>query len=231
MAHVSVLMRSEVAEQNRIDSEFYRPEYLETACLLKMRAITPLHTVARISDGNHLKIAEDFLNEPGIRYLRGQDISSDMLIDDRNQIFIPESLFEVLQRSHILKNDVLITIVGANTGFIGLVYEPPDKLTANCKLGIVRPTNIAAGYLYAFLTSKYGQHQIQRARRGGGQTGLILPDLRSLVIARLGENTEHLISKRVLRAHKLFEKSIQAYETAEKLLLMELNLNLSLIHI
>jgi len=33
-----------------------------------------LRKVADVSDGNHLSIAEDFVEE-GVRYLRGQDLS------------------------------------------------------------------------------------------------------------------------------------------------------------
>ena len=45
-----------------------------------------------------------------------------MMLHDRNIVHIPESCFNVLKRSHIFKDDILITIVGANTGLVGLVY-------------------------------------------------------------------------------------------------------------
>ncbi|MGA7936128.1 MAG: hypothetical protein WCA35_21420 [Kovacikia sp.] len=46
-----------------------------------------------------------------------------MLVDDRNKNYISEPIFNSMERCHLFKDDILITIVGANTGLIGL-YLP-----------------------------------------------------------------------------------------------------------
>lgn len=224
MAIISIITKSELDKAYRVDPDFYRLDYLMAMQTLTRVSSQKLSTICFITDGNHLKISSKFSDNEGVRYLRGQDISTEMLIDDRNQVFIPESAFDSLQRSHIFKGDVLITIVGANTGLIGLVFDPPAKLTANCKLGIVRSLAVNPEYLYAFLTSKYGQFQILRAKRGGGQTGLILPDMRNLLIARFTEKLENLISLVVNNGHQKIKKSKEIYQNAEKILLSELGL-------
>ncbi|MFQ5629795.1 MAG: restriction endonuclease subunit S, partial [bacterium] len=221
---VTIASLSEANENERIDSQFFRPEYVDSYKVVISSSHDTLSKIAHITDGNHLKIAEYFDNADGVRYLRGQDLSTDMVLHDRNVIYIPESCFDSLERSHIYKNDILITIVGANTGLVGLVYDPPKKLVANCKLGIARAdkSKILPGYLYSFLIGRYGQHQLLRSIRGGGQTGLILPDMRQLQITRLTSEFESAISDLVLSGHSKTTESKGTYCKAQTLLLSEL---------
>ncbi len=222
---ISIRNFLETLEDNRADAEFFKPEYIQSRRILTTKPCEDLENIAHISDGNHLSIAENFLDKPGVRYLRGQDLSTDMILSDRNIVYIDETIFHQLKRSHIVKDDILITIVGANTGLVGLVYSPPDQLVASCKLGIVRPKkDILSGYLYAFLTSQYGQNQILRSVRGGGQTGLILPDMKKLSIVRLDNVFEKLIHKIVYQGHELLLTSDNTYCKAEQILLSELGL-------
>lgn len=161
-----------------------------------------------------------------MRYLRGQDLGADMMLHDRNVVYIPEFRFNSLKRSHIHRNDILITIVGANTGLVGWVHDPPEKLVANCKLGIIRSdrSEILPGYLYCFLTGRYGQDQILRSIRGGGQTGLILPDIRQLRIARLSKNFESEMDGLVFDGHLKMAESKNVYYKGQTRLLSELGL-------
>jgi len=217
---------SEAVANERIDAQFFCPEYADSCNIVAKGTYDNLSNIAYISDGNHLKIAEEFNTTDGVRYLRGQDLGTDMMLSDRNVVNIPEVLFKELKRSHIFKLDILVTIVGANTGLVGLVYDPPAKLVANCKLGIIRAdtSKIFPGYLYAFLISKFGQHQILRSVRGGGQTGLILPDMRKIHITRLKSDFEKIITEIVLSGHQKFIESKREITDAQTLLLSELGL-------
>lgn len=224
---VTVANFSEAKRNERIDAQFFKPEYVDSYNKVISGRYTLLSDIAHITDGNHLKIAEDFDASEGVRYLRGQDLGSDMMLNDRNVVYIPETVYDTLKRSHIYKNDVLITIVGANTGLVGLVYSPPSKIVANCKLGIARAYKgkILAGYLYAFLASKYGQHQLLRYIRGGGQTGLILPDMRQLVIARSSDSFENAVNDIVASCHEKALESKKTFFHAQEFLLFALGLS------
>jgi len=224
---VTIASLSDANKNERIDSQFFRPEYVTSYKVVVSNSNDTLSEIAHITDGNHLKIAENFDDAKGVRYLRGQDLSADMMLHDRNIVYIPESCFDSLKRSHIHKYDILITIVGANTGLVGLVYDPPKMLVANCKLGIARvdKNQILPGYLYAFLIGRFGQHQLLRSIRGGGQTGLILPDLRQLRITRLTQEFEVIISDLVLSGHSKVTESKNVYQQAQVILLGELGLS------
>lgn len=224
---VTIAHLSEAILNERIDSQFFRPEYVKSYEIVSEGTYSSLSDIAHITDGNHLKIAENFDKKNGIRYLRGQDLSTDMVLNDRNLVHIPESCFNTLKRSHIFKNDILITIVGANTGLVGLVFDPPEKLVANCKLGIARPDSkkVSSGFLYAFLIGRYGQHQILRSIRGGGQTGLILPDMRGLRINRFDGAFEAKIDETIIAGHKGLADSNELFLNTQNILLSEVGLN------
>ncbi|MCY3727921.1 MAG: hypothetical protein OXF97_02840 [Nitrospira sp.] len=223
---VTIAHLSEANKNERIDSQFFLPEFVDSFNTVANAPYSMLSDIAHVTDGNHVKIAENFDDSEGIRYLRGQDLGTDMMLHDRNIVHIPESCFKALKRSHIFKDDILITIVGANTGLVGLVYEPSEKLVANCKLGIARVeiSKIIPGYLYAFLIGRYGQHQILRSIRGGGQTGLILPDIRQLRIARLSSDFESRINDVSFYGHSKAMESKRVYGNAQNILLSELGL-------
>jgi len=220
----STINYSNLENTFRIDAEYYQPLYLQVEAVLQAKKCVPLSTYAHISDGNHLSIAEDFSTNSGVRYLRGQDVTTSMFIEDSNPVFIPESIYSKLARSHIFRNDVLLTIVGANTGCVGYVFNPPEKLTANCKLGIIRSNADSAAYLYGFLISKYGQSQIQRCIRGGGQTGIVLPDIRTLQVPCLDTDFQHFIERLINLIHSQREQTFAIYQQAENILLKELEL-------
>ncbi len=220
---LEIFETSSVNYKDRFDSEYFLKKYIQVYSLINKNNNDDIHSLGLVTDGNHLTIAESYADESGVRYLRGQDISGDFLTDS-NSVFIPQAEYDKLKRSHIFCNDVLVTIVGANTGQTAIVVNPPEKLTANCKLGIVRVTNNAISqlYLHVFLASKYGQYQIKRLIRGGGQTGLILPDFRSLKIVRFSSGFEKLISNISVNVYRLIDLSRELYSHTETILLQEL---------
>jgi hypothetical protein len=224
---VEVTYEYAVIQKERIDSESFDKIGAAYSAKLARVQCECLESLAKVSDGNHLSIAEDFSLTDGVRYLRGQDISSDMMLDDENPVFIPEHEYLKLSRSHVRKDDVLVTIVGANTGLTALVFEAPSKLTANCKLGILRARkekNISPAYIHAFLAGKFGQHQILQAKRGAGQTGLILPDLKRLKIPRFSDELERVVAEVSYKAHAERRTSKNIMKEAEQTLLGALGL-------
>src|SRR5258708_35512546 len=110
MAVWSSVELASLSKDFRLDAEHYQPKYLaQEKVTTKLRSVE-LRTVADVSDGNHLSIAEEF-SETGVRYLRGQDLS-DFFISDADPIYIPERIYKTLSRSRMLAGDVLVGIVG-----------------------------------------------------------------------------------------------------------------------
>lgn len=213
--------------RSRLDAESFDKAAIRKIDLLQRKDHVSLISICDVSDGNHMSIAADFEDSTnGVRYLRGQDINSNMVLDDRNRVYISESDYRQLSRSHIFKNDVLITIVGANTGQTAWVDVAPKMLTGNCKLGIIRPRKSAidSRFLHAFIASSYGQIQVISAKRGGGQMGLILPDLRNLKIARFSPDFEQSISQISSTSHQMRRRAKDTLSKGEIVLASSLGL-------
>jgi restriction endonuclease S subunit len=217
----SVIQKSHLEGVNRLDAEYYQPEYLQSQKTLLGFKTEMLSSICKVTDGNHSKISEQFADS-GIRYLRGQDLT-DFFISDSSPIYIPEEIFNKLRRSHIFHEDVLVSIVGT-IGMVSIVAKHFDKLTGNCKIAILHPKKIDPWFLAIFLFSKYGQDQIQRKVAGAVQTGIILKDLAGILIPTFSEKDQTKIRDIAISAYQSENNSESLYSQAEDLLLEELGL-------
>lgn len=221
---ISEILLSELERTARIDSEFYTKSNIEILEILKSKYPQALTNFLQVSDGNHMSISEYF-TEGQIPYYRGGDIYNFFIEQTNSPLTIPQSVYDWphMKRSHLQKGDVLISIVGAIIGNLSLV-RTDDKATCSCKLAILRPKQIESEFVAMFLKSKYGQNQIQKFRRGSGQTGLILEDFDQLLIPNLQQKFRNKIRDLSNKAFEIVENSIYCYTQAENLLLNNLGL-------
>lgn len=207
----------------RLDSEFYKKENLDVIRLLNKNKSQALTDFVDVSDGNHMGISEYFCDE-GVPYYRGQDIH-DFFIENANPICIPKTIFSkpVMKRSHLKKNDVLLSIVGT-IGEVSLVNTESDA-TCSCKLAILRPNScLKAETIALFLQSKYGYNQIRKFIRGAVQMGFILEDVDQIIIPNFSPAFQSQIEQIVKSAHSKLAESKSLYAETEEILLSELGL-------
>jgi restriction endonuclease S subunit len=206
----------------RLDSEFYKKEYITIEKKIKGLAHIPLTNIVNIADGNHMKISDNF-RKKGIPYYRGQDVSS-FFIEQSNPICITQTAYDtpVMKRSYLKKNDILLSIVGT-IGKLSLVKED-NKATCSCKLAILRPKVSNSNFLSLFLQSKYGQSQIKRLTRGAVQQGLLLEDMNQIVLPTFSDSLKKIINIQIEIGFEKLKDSKTLYKKAENLLLEELNL-------
>lgn len=220
----SEIQKSKLERTLRFDSEFYSKAALTITNTVSHMKHIPLTEYVTISDGNHASISDRFLAE-GVPYYRGQDAGS-FFIEDSTPICIDHCTFDlpIMRRSHLRKNDVLLSIVGT-IGAVSLVYSSRDA-TCSCKLAILRPKkeNMAA-ILAVLLSSKYGQSQIKRYTRGAIQKGLILEDMDQLVIPCFENGFNSVIRTVVNLAYSCRINSVKTYEQASYLLQERLQIN------
>lgn len=217
---ITEVLISALERTHRLDSEFYSRSNLKQVALLEnIKAISLCH-FADISDGNHMSISKEFV-ETGIPYYRGGDIYNSFIEFATNPLYIPQRVFDIptMHRSHLHKGDILMSIVGAIIGNISIVATNNDA-TCSCKLAIIRPKeNVSSEYLATYLRSRFGQQQIQKFRRGSGQTGLILEDFDQLLVPYLENSTVQLITDNVNKSLDCSLHSQQLYASAESYLL------------
>lgn len=174
-----------------------------------------------VSDGNHMSISENFTDE-GVPYYRGGDIYNVFIESTPSPLRIPKYIYDmpIMQRSHLQKGDVLMSIIGAIIGNVSLVTTD-NMATCSCKLAILRPdkNKLLPEYVAMFLMGKYGQQQIQKFRRGSGQTGFILEDFDQLLIPNIDNTIQKEIAEIVNRSYQSLIKGRQLYDSAENYLL------------
>lgn len=214
---ISEISNNSLERTLRLDAEFYSKFNLGQQKLFNDIGAQSLSNFATISDGNHMSISDNFVDE-GVPYYRGGDIYNVFIESTPSPLRIPKHIFDMptMQRSHLQKGDVLMSIVGAIIGNISLVTTN-DMATCSCKLAIIRPHDnmLLPEYVGMYLMSKYGQQQIQKFRRGSGQTGLILEDFDQLLIPNIDSLVQKEISEIVNQSYDSLKTSRLMYESAE----------------
>jgi hypothetical protein len=219
----AVIPLSELERTMRIDAEFFSKRHIRVAGLLRGARGQSIQDLASVSDGNHFAIADQFV-ESGVPYYRGKDVVGHFFIEQCAPHFITQKAYaaEHMRRSHLLRGDVLLSIVGT-IGEASLVTADAPA-TCSCKLAILRPRKVAPEFLAVFLRSELGRSQTDRFTRGAVQMGLLLEDMDQLFIARFSDPFEQRIRKLVETARQEFENANQSSANAEESLTSALGL-------
>mgnify|MGYP001119620385 CR=1 FL=1 len=212
--------------EDRFDSEYYRPEYLEIRHELDhVKNKNAMKDLFIIKDGDHAERAREFV-KIGIRYLRAQDLK-DGFIDDSESVFVSKEVFDSLKRSHIYPRDILFSIMGA-TDKISIYPEKYPIVTANRAIAILRVRNsriLNPYFVFSFLRSKYGFKQIIRNKKGGVQKRINLDDFYDILIPIPPQSLQLHIEKLVKEAFSKRKLAEEKYEQAKQLLEKELGLD------
>lgn len=220
----SEILLSSLERTRRIDSEFYKKQSLNIAILMKKMEAQSIAKYVTVSDGNHMGISEKFI-EKGIPYYRGQDIHN-FFIDNAHPICIDFDTYNLphMQRSHIKKGDLLLSIVGT-IGKSALVYSDREA-TCSCKLAILRSTNIQTSSILAvYLKTKYGYDQVEKFKRGAVQMGLLLEDMDQILIPDFTDVFITIIHRTLQSSYTYISKANDLYNSVEIQLLSELQFN------
>jgi len=154
----------------------------------------------------------------GVPFIRSGEISK---IDFDNAIYIkPEIHNKMLKSSHLKKGDLLIAIVGATIGEIG-VYDYEREGNINQAIALVRfKTDVIPEYVMFFLKSVFGQSILDRIKRPVARANINLDEigLLSLPIPPLDKQKEiakHIIDIRQ-KAQQLKDKTNERLKKASK---------------
>lgn len=221
MAVWSIVKVSDLEGKKRLDSEYYRPEYLEFKHLLSKHP--PLgDCVEKIIHPVELKrVYED----EGLQILLAQNIQHNFL-EFGVVVFMPESVQSLIARNKLFPNDVVMTRSGANYGDAAPYFGKPAPLFACADGLVIRPKpDLPAGYLSTFFNTDAGRALIKRGGYGGGQPHVAPPFLKTLAVPRVSNDMEHHIDSIVRSAGEQFNRAESLYLQAEQLLLEEVRWN------
>ncbi|WP_297813206.1 restriction endonuclease subunit S [uncultured Helicobacter sp.] len=224
---VSVLKLSETQKDNetkRIDSEYFKKEYLE-----KIQTLLPISTKLQnlIVSGYYgiLPKSDDYLDK-GLSLVRGKDIR-DSSLEISNLVKVPYAYFQ--ERYCIHQNDILFLVKGATIGYsdgvLLILEEPIEPMIFNGSVFKMQAKNINSAYLYVFMMTNYFTFQKLREVANNGIEYNSLPTINNFLIPLLPMDFQLEIEKLVKDSHLALEQSKALYKEAEDLLYTELGLN------
>jgi type I restriction enzyme, S subunit len=221
---VTEIKLSELEFSSRIDSEYYRKEFLHYETIVKTHLHSELKHIATFLIGPFGSSfdTDHYITNGIYRYVRGQDVKPFILKDGENR-YIPKDDFERLSKYSLKEDDILISVVGT-LGNACIVQKKDLPAIFSCKSTVIRAHKINPVFLLSYFNCKYGRDLLLRKQRGAIQKGLNLDDLKTAVVPILNTNFQNKIESIFWKAQGKLEKSKNLYSDAEKSLLSDLNL-------
>ena len=210
----------------RLDSEFFRPEYMEAARRLNsILGITRLGRVsARITQGSNPQFADR-----GLPCVNGKNIYfGTMLQGEPNYVSAKE--FERLSGYALRLNDLVITLKHATkVGRVWIVEDNESRIFSR-NVGLIRlrvNSPIRPSVLLLYLWTKAGQLLIDRCATGGttGQITLPVSELRSVPIPPISDTEQQKIDSLFSQSRRYAAIAVSHYESARGLLEAKLGLD------
>ena len=228
---LSVLSFSQVQKDNeskRIDSEYFKKEYLEIDDILDN--LNPIYLdIKNIVSGpfGSTLTSESYTTE-GINFIRVVDIKGGFFIDKENIIKISEYDNQKIKNSELICGDFIISKVGNSIGYVAQLQDDIKKCNiSENNIGIKMRgfDECYKKYVLTFLNSKYGQLQISRRISGNAQPKINVSDFSKIKIPRFSSDFQLEIEKLIKDSYKALEDSKILYKEAESLLYEALRLD------
>ncbi len=213
----------------RIDSEYYRKEFLQlykyikgSPILDKLVYMSDLSTNGAFADVASIKHDD---NPKIIPFIRSGNVGN-TFINENDLEFISKEAHLNLPKSTTKLYDIMMARKG-KIGGASIIMD--SEVDFNCnenviKLDILDKKKLNPFYFTAYFNSKYGIKQIERLSTGNVQPWVSIFQIRKLMIPILNNDFQLLIEKTIKEAHKKIDLSKLAYTDAEGLLMWELGL-------
>ncbi|TXI13851.1 MAG: restriction endonuclease subunit S [Pedobacter sp.] len=226
---VSEIKLSELVLENRttrIDSEFFKKEYLQNiSTLINYRSGNEkLEKYINHISGGATPLGAQYFNK-GIPFLRVQNIMQNYF-NLNEVVFINNTQDKEIKRSRLKEKDVLLTITGVSFGKSAVV--PKELENANINQHLVKITlhrNLNPYFLSTFLNSKFGKLQSDKNIVGVTRPALDYEVIKNFIIPNLDVDFQLEIENTIRQAYAVEQNAKFLYTEAENILLKELGLN------
>jgi restriction endonuclease S subunit len=184
MAVWNITERAEIVRRERMDAEYYQPDYLKKEKILQRLPCHALGSLAFVTDGIHA--SPDVVDEGGIRYLSAKSVK-DNEFSLADTLEISQAQDSANPRTRLREGDLLLTTVGT-IGNAAVVQ--PELLPSNIDrhLGLIRirpDAPVDAYFAATFLNSSFGRFQSLREATGNVQLNLFIEKIKTLQIPAL----------------------------------------------
>lgn len=221
MVCCNVIRLSEVRSGFRIDSEFYRGDFVAADHELAKLPLKGIGSCAKVTDGEHGSVK---LTLSGVKYLTAENVKQGY-VDAERVRYVGADVDERNARARVREGDVLVSIKGT-LGEIGLAEKELLPANMNRDVAIIKVhSHISGGYLTAFLRSRFGAYQLAREGSGGVQQMITLGRLRNVQVAVLPQCAQDEVAMIQAAGLENRRRSKRLHADAERFLEEELELN------
>ena len=206
--------------KSRLDSYSNQPRFRKLIQLLQSHQfpVAQLSSVATdIFSGITPKSGGDaYTGElEGIPFVRSGEITKDGRVIEDSAIFIKPEIHEgLMRRSQLQQGDLLIAIVGATIGSVG-VYNRPTPANINQAIAAVRLDNsrVLPDFVRWFLSSPIGQAVLDYLKRPVARANINLEEIGEIFILIPPLETQRSVIEQVDRARLEMRRLRQEAET------------------
>ena len=225
----TIVKYSELTFENhtfRIDSEYFKKEYLQNIYQIKNfnNGFQKLGNFIKNMTGGATPLGAEYPSE-GIIFIRVQNIMQNYF-NLNDVVCISKEQNNEIKRSQLLERDVLLTITGVSYGKSAVVTK--ELAGANINQHSVKITlnsNLSPYFLSTFLNSKFGKLQSDKNVVGITRPALDYQAIKEFIIPNLSIDFQYLIEKTIIESEKLIAHSQSLYTQAEQTLLQILGLS------
>ncbi|OGL39250.1 MAG: hypothetical protein A2043_02005 [Candidatus Schekmanbacteria bacterium GWA2_38_9] len=222
MITYSIIQKSQLESANRLDAEYYQPEYFIDYSKGNWKPIGSFLEICQYGISQAMNE-----NAVGCPIFRMDDIKNAFLMDDEvKYVEISKNIFTQFK---LEKNDVLFNRVNSEdfVGRTGIFKLDGIFVFASylVRLRVKKEDSILADYLNIFLNSSFGIKQIRKFRRRAvNQANVNAEELKQIRIPVFPQNIQKEIEQLSNESWNNYELSKALYSQAEDLLLEELGL-------
>ena len=212
----SVIYRSSLNCELRIDSEYHKKRFLQDDSSIHKYHTVLIGTIATVSDGQHGYHEED-ASSP-IHMLTAKN-TKDWFANLVDTIRIAKWVDDNNKRSSLSVDDIILSTRGT-VGKCALVKA--DILPANLDQDVARISftnaQIAPAFVLCYLNSIFGQDWMVRNQTGMVQQGLSLEKVRQIPIPQMSITFQDKICEIVENAFARKKESVWSYDAANRIL-------------
>ena len=212
----SVIYRSSLNCELRIDSEYHKKRFLQDDSSIHKYHTVLIGAIATVSDGQHGYHEED-ASSP-IHMLTAKN-TKDWFANLVDTIRIAKWVDDNNKRSSLSVDDIILSTRGT-VGKCALVKA--DILPANLDQDVARISftnaQIAPAFVLCYLNSTFGQDWMVRNQTGMVQQGLSLEKVRQIPIPQMSITFQDKICEIVENAFARKKESVWSYDAANRIL-------------
>ena len=184
---------------NRIDAEFYLPDYIRLDAAINKIGFEPLSQItSKIDVGFVGPMAQEY-TEDGVWLLQTQNVQ-EFFLSEASQTRINTEFHHYLDISKVRKGDILIARSGS-FGKASIYLEDEEINSADIIIIRSIETRVNPFYLVAFLNCTFGTNQLLRYASGGVQGHVNLTILENLKVCSLNTDFQERIESICKRSY------------------------------